>query len=625
MPPTPLSPSNSSTPTGPAQRGADLMLGADGVQIVRRFLLVVMAVCVASLAHGLGTYGTVSSLYGAMGGCVAAAGSYALLQRGYVQASVQVILWALTALVLSLTVTVAGVRTPALFILPGLCIFAAWVAGLRTALAVFSVCSVFLLGLVMAEAWWGYHPPTEARTSTGVAIVLIPSIFISLLVAVTAIRSYQRQIATVVALSRTQQEQLEALRLSEERFFALFRANPTPSSTVDDSGRTMEVNGSWETLFGISQAAAHGKTTEELGLWVDPSVRSTLLAEMKAQGKVAGLPVALNTAQGPRSFEIYISAVETTGRQRLVTSLLDQTDRLAAEAAQHTAQLQLEARVAQRTAELQQALETLKAAQTELVQAEKLASLGAMVAGISHELNTPIGNTLTVASTLQDQVRSIQAAIAQGELRRSTLTEFLDGLSEMSDLITRSSNRAARLIQSFKQVAIDRTTEQQRPFLLREVCDDIVASIKAALRKTPVTITVEVPADLHCDSHPGPLGQVLTNLLQIAMLHAFGARTDGHITLAAALDSSGPAPMVVLTVTDDGVGMSEHTRSHAFDPFFTTRFGQGGSGLGLSISHTIATTTLEGSLSVASQPGSGCCFTLRMAQRVTAAALPHQA
>jgi PAS domain S-box-containing protein len=254
--------------------------------------------------------------------------------------------------------------------------------------------------------------------------------------------------------------------------------------------------------------------------------------------------------------------------------------------------------------------------QEQLIQADKFAALGSMVAGISHELNTPIGNTLTVASTLHDQVVAIQAAIAQGELRRSVLMGFLEALEEMSGIITRSTSRAAELIQSFKQVAIDRTNEGRRDFGVRALCEDIVTSLKAGMRKAPAIITIDIPGSLECDSYPGPLGQILSNLVQNAIVHAFGERTDGRIAIAATLDSTGSRPTVVLTVTDDGVGMSEHTRSHAFDPFFTTRFGQGGSGLGLSIAHKLAASTLEGSLSVESSPGRGSCFTLRMAQHV---------
>jgi signal transduction histidine kinase len=254
--------------------------------------------------------------------------------------------------------------------------------------------------------------------------------------------------------------------------------------------------------------------------------------------------------------------------------------------------------------------------QEQLIQADKFAALGSMVAGISHELNTPIGNTLTVASALHDQVVAIQAAIAQGELRRSVLTGFLEALEEMSGIITRSTTRAAELIQSFKQVAIDRTNEGRRNFGVRALCEDIVTSLKAGMRKAPVVITIDIPGSLECYSYPGPLGQILSNLVQNAIVHAFGERTDGRIAIAATLDSTGSRPTVVLTVTDDGVGMSEHTRSRAFDPFFTTRFGQGGSGLGLSIAHKLAASTLEGSLSVESSSGGGSCFTLRMAQHV---------
>jgi signal transduction histidine kinase len=186
----------------------------------------------------------------------------------------------------------------------------------------------------------------------------------------------------------------------------------------------------------------------------------------------------------------------------------------------------------------------------------------------------------------------------------------------MSGIITRSTSRAAELIQSFKQVAIDRTNEGRRDFGVRALCEDIVTSLKAGMRKAPAIITIDIPGSLECDSYPGPLGQILSNLVQNAIVHAFGERTDGRIAIAATLDSTGSRPTVVLTVTDDGVGMSEHTRSHAFDPFFTTRFGQGGSGLGLSIAHKLAASTLEGSLSVESSPGRGSCFTLRMAQHV---------
>jgi PAS domain-containing protein len=302
---TPSPSANVTTPAPhPTPLGAELMLGSDGLLVVRRFLLVVLVVSVASGTHGLWTYGPVPSLFGAFGATIAAALSYVLMRRGHVRISIQVILWTLTAIVLALTLNVAGLRTPALYLLPGICVFAAWVAGLRTALAVFTVSSVFLLGLVAAETWWGYLPPQEVRSSPSVAIVLIPAIFISLLVAVTAIKSYQKQIASVLALSQTQREQLEALRLSEERFFALFRANPTPSSTVDNDGRTMEVNSAWETLFGIPQDTAYGKTTGELGLWVDPAMRGVLLSAMQTDGKVDGLPVALNTALGPRAFLI---------------------------------------------------------------------------------------------------------------------------------------------------------------------------------------------------------------------------------------------------------------------------------------------------------------------------------
>ncbi len=601
------------TPT--ATTAVASILGDAGVQLLRRFLLVMLVISSISAAYGLWTYGLQSAIFGTGSAFFLLGACYLLMRAGYVRTSIQLLLWGGAVVVLSLPFYVAGLRTPALFLLPTLCMFAAWLVSVRAAYGIFATSSAILIGLVAAETWLGYVPPNHVRDSTTIAIALIGSMLGCLLIALSTSKSFQSQLDEMQSLSQQQDQQMQALRLSEERFSALFRANPAPSSTLDEVGRTMEVNEAWVALFGISAQEAHNKTTQELGIWVDPDVRTRVRARITADGRISGMPVDLNTASGQRHFLIYVSPVETTGRQCLVSVLVDQTDRLAVEAVQKQENAQLEARVTQRTAELSQALETLRSAQSELVQSEKLASLGAMVAGISHELNTPIGNTLTVASTLHDRVAELRQAAEKGQLRRSTLNDFLAQLEDMSGLIARSSGRAADLIESFKQVAVDRTTERRRVFGLRELCHDIVASLKAGMRKAQVDISLDIPDSLQCDGYPGPLGQILTNLVQNAIVHAFGERTDGRIAIAATVDASSPSPTVVLTVTDDGVGMSEYTRSRAFDPFFTTRMGQGGSGLGLSISHRLATTTLQGSLTIASTPGAGCCFTLRMPQR----------
>lgn len=267
---------------------------------------------------------------------------------------------------------------------------------------------------------------------------------------------------------------------------------------------------------------------------------------------------------------------------------------------------ELESKVAARTNELQQTLERLKGTQDELVRAETLASLGAMVAGISHELNTPIGNALTVASTLQDKVAEITSAIHEGKLRRSSFDEFVEHAQEMSALIVRTTTRAAELIASFKQVALDQTSERRRVFELRSLCEDVLSTLRSTLGHDFCEIANQVPEGIICDTFPGPLSQILTNLVQNADRHGFTGRTQGRIVISAETS----AQDVTLTVTDDGNGMAPTLLAHIFEPFFTTRLGQGGSGLGLAICHRFATSILGGDIGAVSVPGKGSCFTL---------------
>lgn len=271
-----------------------------------------------------------------------------------------------------------------------------------------------------------------------------------------------------------------------------------------------------------------------------------------------------------------------------------------------TSERELEAHVAQRTLELSDTVTRLHKTQDELVQAEKLASLGALVAGVAHELNTPIGNALTTSTALEHRMKDLADMSARGELRRSTLEELVRDGQEMAALITRSCVRAGDLITSFKQVAVDQTSEQRKTFDLRTLVEETIAVVRAGLMLAPWRIEVDVPEDLQCDSYPGPLGQVLINLVQNAALHAFAGRATGCLKISAQLTGNA----ISMQVEDDGVGMSPHTLAHIFEPFFTTRLGQGGSGLGLPVSRNIVTAMLGGSLTVHSTANVGTSFIL---------------
>jgi two-component system sensor histidine kinase/response regulator len=266
----------------------------------------------------------------------------------------------------------------------------------------------------------------------------------------------------------------------------------------------------------------------------------------------------------------------------------------------------LEGRVAERTSELSATISRLQQSQKDLVEAEKLSSLGSLVAGVSHELNTPLGNAMITASSIDAESQELVRRVESGDIKRSTLVEGLNRLTALSDVLVRSCERAANLIRSFKKVAVDQTSEQQRSFDLLEMVNDNLATIAPSFNRHQLQLESQVPPKIMCDSYPGPLGQVLTNLLQNAAIHAFEPDTPGHLRI----EGSANATHAKLVVSDNGKGMSADILKHVFDPFFTTKLGQGGSGLGLAICRNIVSGVLGGTIHAQSTEGRGSTFTI---------------
>ncbi|MCV2352867.1 GAF domain-containing protein [Paucibacter sp. B2R-40] len=254
----------------------------------------------------------------------------------------------------------------------------------------------------------------------------------------------------------------------------------------------------------------------------------------------------------------------------------------------------------------------LQLAQSQLLAQEKLAALGALVAGIAHELNTPLGNSLLMASTLEQRTVEVERAAVSKVLRRSELESYFSEAKAMTRLITLGLENAARLIGSFKQVAVDRTAEQRRPFDLALLCEQVAATMQAGMRKRGHRLVLDIPADILLDSFPGPFGQILSNLIENAMVHGFGERREGEMRLSAKLLLG---ERVELRFQDDGSGINAAHAARIFEPFFTTKFGQGGSGLGLSVSHNIASSLLGGSLTLDGKVSTGTCFVLTLPLR----------
>jgi two-component system, NtrC family, sensor kinase len=266
-------------------------------------------------------------------------------------------------------------------------------------------------------------------------------------------------------------------------------------------------------------------------------------------------------------------------------------------------------RSAQQTAE---ALQDLRRAQESLLQSERLASLGSLVAGVAHEINTPVGIALTSASVLKSATDELQAAVAGEGLKKSKVLRYLETAAESSRLIMDNAYRAAHLIHSFKQIAVDQTSEARRQFALMEYVDEIVTSLRPKLKATQIEMKLDGADDIVLDSYPGAFAQVVTNLVINCAEHAFGPDTPGRIQVHARLDGD----IVELELIDNGKGIAPELLDRIFDPFFTTRRGQGGTGLGLNIVYNLVVKQFCGTITVRSALGYGTRFTLRI-PRVT--------
>jgi len=248
--------------------------------------------------------------------------------------------------------------------------------------------------------------------------------------------------------------------------------------------------------------------------------------------------------------------------------------------------------------------------------------VGGRVGGIAHELNPPIGNSLLSASTLADRTRSFVAEAAAPTLRRSALAAYVADASEATGIQLRNLEKAAQLISSFKQVAADQASSQRREFALKEIVEEVLLAHRPMLKRSPIRIATDVPASIRLDSLPGPLGQVLGNLITNALLHGYEGTERGTITISARLASPDE---VEIAVIDQGRGIAEADLQRIFDPFFTTRLGRGGTGLGLGICHAIVTEALGGSIRALSRPGEGASFLVRIPLRAPDAAAQQAA
>jgi PAS domain S-box-containing protein len=370
---------------------------------------------------------------------------------------------------------------------------------------------------------------------------------------------------------------------------------PAVINVKDKQLRYILMNRYMAGIFGIEPADAIGRTTTDLMSRYGAQKTDENDKRVLAAGRELGFyeEEYIDSSGNMRQWLVNkLPLLDAEGEiDNIVTVALDIGERKRGEA---------EMRKAKDAAEA--ALRNLRETQNSLIEAEKLAALGRLVAGVAHEVNNPVGISLTVASSLERKTNLFAAEVARGDLRRSSLSEFLETSRDAASQLVANLNRAAELITSFKQVAADRNYSDQRTFDLGDLTEQVVMSLRPGLRKHNLTLTVDCQPNLTMNSYPGPYGQVLTNLFLNAVAHAFPDGKSGAVDIQ--VRESGKDNVEII-FSDNGCGMSLDVRRRAFDPFFTTRRDQGGTGLGLHIVYSIVTNRLGGRLDLDSAPGNG--------------------
>jgi PAS domain S-box-containing protein len=371
--------------------------------------------------------------------------------------------------------------------------------------------------------------------------------------------------------------------------------------------RYLQINQRLTEICGISVEDHLGRSVRECVPALADAVEQIVRSIMETGEPVTGIEVAGQRLDQPeqRSWITYWHPLRSPGGEIVAVNVAAEeiTERKRSE------QAMLQAREA-----AEATLERLRETQASLIEAEKLAALGRLVAGVAHEINGPVGSSLTVASSLQRRYEVLEAEVGLGQVRRSTLNEFLEMVRDASAQLVANLNRASELVQSFKQVAADRSHLERRRFDVAELTEQVFVGLRPELRKRSLVLELACEPNLVMSSLPGPYGLVLSNLVLNAVVHAFPDGRSGKITFEARAFGDSD---VEITLSDDGCGMSSQTRRQAFDPFFTTRRHEGATGLGLHIVHSMVVDRLEGRLALTTEPGVGTTVRLILPRSIS--------
>ncbi|MFW5500164.1 MULTISPECIES: cache domain-containing protein [unclassified Maridesulfovibrio] len=407
-------------------------------------------------------------------------------------------------------------------------------------------------------------------------------------------------------------EAQEKIALSEAMFRGVFSQSLQFMGVVDLDGTLREVNKAALNIRDVSGEDVLERPFWEGPWWQDPpSLQKDLKEDIKnaANGHIIRREVKTNLPDGGTRYVDFSlkPAFDSEGKMLfLLAEGKDISELRSVQDQLSTLNRDLEQKVEERTAELRSSVERLESAQNQLIQSEKMAALGDLVAGVAHEINTPVGISVTSISFMEEKLKEISKKMESGQLRKSDFDKFISVAREATQSSMLNLHRAAELIGTFKQVAADQASGQKRTINFREYIDEILLSLRSKYKRTKHKINVHCAEDLILNTYPGAFMQIFSNLIINTLIHGFEGVEAGNIDIGVEVSDDG----IVIRYTDDGRGMSETNVNKIFEPFFTTKRGAGGTGLGMSIVYNLVNTRLGGTINCSSVEGQGTAFTI---------------
>lgn len=417
-------------------------------------------------------------------------------------------------------------------------------------------------------------------------------------------------LASQAAISINNAILYEELADAEHRLSNLLKTANEGFLAIDINTVITDVNPEMCRILGRKRDAVIGMNYFDL---LDPQATQVVKDQLalRRQKKKGAYDITFSRPEGSqvdclvKAVPLFDKAKNVTGSFAMITDI---TERKRMENELVTLNEELEQRVSKRTAELEESIETLKRTQDYLIQSEKMAVLGGLVAGVAHEINTPVGIGVTAVSFLEEKLTRLKSLFETGQLSTEDFEKNLNSAMDAGNTIQKNLSRAVELIGSFKEVAADQSSEEQRRFNIKDYLDEILLSLRPKYKRTGHSITTVCLDNLEINSYPGAFSQIITNFVINSLTHAFDGIEAGEMEIRVTMDKE----QLVLEYRDNGNGMHAETSAKIFDPFFTTRRSSGGTGLGMYIVYNIVTQTLGGQIDCVTQPGQGVLITIKI-------------